>query len=175
MALKRGTVQLEDYSSTWKESYETEEKLLKDVLKNKIIEIHHVGSTSVPGLKAKPIVDILIVLKSLDEIDEIERLLKSHNYENCGQHGITDQYFFAKGPDEARSHYIHFTVPKSKTYYDSIYFRNYLIDHPEYLKKYSNIKQELALKYADERPKYTQGKSEFISNVIKLAKEEYDN
>ena len=56
-----------------------------------------------------------------------------------------------------------------------LYFKKYLLEHPEYIKKYCDLKQELATKYADERPKYTKGKTDFITNVIKLAKEEYDD
>lgn len=174
MALKRGIVELEEYNSNWKEEYKREEKLLKEVLGNKIIEIHHIGSTSIEGLKAKPIIDILVVINSLDEINTIEELLKPYDYTNRGPHGVEDRMFFAKGPEDARSHYIHFTTLNSNTYYNQIYFKRYLIEHKEYIKDYCVLKEELASKYAGDRPKYTQGKNEFITNVVKLAKEEYD-
>lgn len=175
MTLKRGIVELAEYNSNWKEEYEREEKLLKEVLGERIIAIHHIGSTSIEGLKAKPVIDILVVINSLDEITEIEEILRPYYYENRGQQGVPDRYFFAKGPEDARSHYIHFVEPNSKTYYNQVYFKKYLIEHPEYIKKYCDLKQELAEKYPDERPKYTQGKNEFITSVINLAKEEYDD
>lgn len=175
MALKRGIVELVDYDEKWNEEYKTEEELLKSVLADRIIEIHHIGSTSIKGLKAKPVIDILVVIKSLGEIPEIETMLKSYDYENRGQQGVSDRYFFVKGPEDARSHYVHFVEPNSNTYYNQVYFKKYLIEHPEYIKKYCDLKQELANKYADERPKYTKGKNDFITNVIKLAKEEYDD
>lgn len=175
MSLKRGIVELEDYNPKWKKEYEIEEKLLKNVLGNKIIEIHHIGSTSIEGLKAKPIIDILIVINSLEEISEIEEMLKPYNYENRGRQGVSDRYFFAKGPDDARSHYIHFVEPNSSTYYNQIYFKRYLIEHPEYIKKYCELKQSLAKLYSNDRPKYTASKNEFITLVINLAKEEYGN
>ena len=175
MALKRGIVELDDYNSKWKEEYLKEEKLLKKVLKDKILHIEHVGSTSIEGLKAKPVIDILIVIKSLKEIDEIEELLKKYDYSNRGPQGVEDRFFFAKGPEDSRTHYIHFTEPNSNTYYNLVYFKKYLIEHPEYIKKYCDLKQDLATKYADERPKYTAGKNDFIKNVVSLAKEEYDD
>ncbi len=175
MALKRGIVELSEYTPVWSEEYQSEEKLLKKVLGNKIKEIHHIGSTSIKGLKAKPVIDILIVIDSLNEISEIEEILKPYDYENRGQQGVADRYFFAKGPEDARSHYIHFVEPNSNTYYNQVYFKRYLLEHPEYIKEYCNLKQELAVKYANERPKYTQGKNEFITSIIKLAKEEYDD
>lgn len=174
MSLQRGIVELEEYNSSWKTDYINEEKILKGILKDKIIEIHHIGSTSIDGLKAKPVIDILIVIKSLDEIPEIEKLLTKYDYENRGQQGVSDRYFFAKGPEEARSHYVHFTEPGSNTYYNQVYFKRYLLEHPIYIKKYCELKEELAKKYSNERPKYTQEKNEFITNIINLAKEEYD-
>ena len=102
MALKRGIVKLEAYNKNWKKEYQKEEKILKDILKDKIIEIEHVGSTSIEGLQAKPIIDILIVIKSFDKISEIEKLLKDYGYINHGDHGIPNRCFFTKGPDDAR-------------------------------------------------------------------------
>lgn len=175
MALKRGIVELSDYNNDWEKDYKQEEILLKNALKNIIIEIHHIGSTAIVGLKAKPVIDILLVIENLNKINEIEELLKDYGYENRGHQGVNDRYFFAKGPEDARSHYLHFVEPKSNTYYNQIYFKKYLIEHPEYIKKYCSLKERLAAKYPNERPKYTQGKNDFIANVIRLAKEEYDD
>lgn len=173
MSLKRGYVELSNYDSKWQEEYRKEEKILKNVLKDKIIEIHHIGSTSIPGVKAKPIIDILIVITNLNAINEIEELLKDYNYTNRGKQGVEDRIFFAKGNEDARSHYIHFTEPNSDTYYNQMYFKKYLIDNPEYIKKYNDLKEELANKFANDRPMYTKGKSEFIKNVIELARAKY--
>lgn len=173
MTLKRGIVELSDYNPQWKNDYLKEEKLLKEVLGDRIIHIEHVGSTSIEGLKAKPVIDILVVIKSLSEIPEIENILKDYDYSNRGPQGVDDRFFFAKGPEDGRTHYIHFTEPNSDTYYSLVYFKRYLNEHPEYIKKYCDLKQELATLYADERPKYTAGKNDFIKSVIAKAKEEY--
>ena len=173
MALQRGIVKLEDHNNDWNLEYEKEKELLKNVLKDYLEEIHHVGSTSIPNLKAKPIIDILLVIQSFKDIPKITEILEDYQYENRGQQGIPDRYFFAKGPDNARSHYLHVVEGHTDTYYNQLYFRDYLINHPEYVQKYNDLKEDLAKKYASERPKYTAGKKEFINNVIKLAKEEY--
>lgn len=177
MSLKRGIVKLEEYNKSWADEYKKEEKLLKEVLKDHILEIHHVGSTSIPNMTAKPIIDILITIKAFDEIDEIENLLKPYNYENLGRNrkGVDDRYFFVKGKDDARTHYIHITTPNSKTYFNQLYFKRYLIEHPEYIEKYILLKNNLANLYASDREKYTSNKSGFIENVIELAKKEYDS
>ena len=115
MALKRGIVELEDYNLKWNEDYEKEKKLLEEVLGNLIVEINHVGSTSIKGLKAKPIIDISLVINSLDEVPKIDELLTPYGYHNRGNQGIEDRIFFAKGPDDARTHYLHITTPNSNT------------------------------------------------------------
>ena len=175
MALKRGIVELNDFNEMWNEEYKKEEKLLKEVLGDRIIEIHHVGSTAIKGLKAKPIIDILIAIESLNNIEGIENILKDYDYSNRGHQGVEDRYFFAKGPEDSRTHYIHFVEKNSNTYYNLVYFKKYLLDHIEYIKEYCDLKQDLALKYPEERSKYTAGKNEFITDIIKKAKEEYDD
>lgn len=175
MALKRGIVELKEYNEKWKSEYESEKKFLIEKLGDEIIEIHHIGSTSIPELKAKPVIDILVVIPSLDDIENIENILKDYDYSNRGPQGVPDRCFFAKGPEDARTHYIHFTEPGSDTYYNQIYFKRYLIDHPEYIDKYCSLKKDLAEKYVDERPKYTQGKNNFIKEIIELAKKEYND
>lgn len=174
MALQRGIVELDNFSLEWAKDYEKEKKLLKEVLGDRALEIHHVGSTSIKGLNAKPIIDILVAIEDLNMIEEIEELLKEYDYSNRGHQGVEDRYFFAKGPEEARTHYIHFVEPNNNTYYNLVLFKKYLIEHEEYIKKYCDLKQELAEKYPDDRKKYTAGKSEFISEVVRLARDEYN-
>ena len=175
MGLKRGTVKLESYDKKWEESYLKEEKNLKQQLKDIIVEVHHVGSTSITGLIAKPIIDILVVIKTFDKIGEIEEILKKCGYENRGHQGVETRYFFAKGAMEDRTHYIHFVTPKNKTYYDLMFFKKYLIEHPQERKKYCILKQKLAYKYPEERAKYTKEKSDYIKKIIKKYKKEYDD
>ena len=175
MALQRGIVELEDFNENWFEEYEKERVFLEEKLKGIALEIQHVGSTSIKGLMAKPVIDILVAIPNLDNIVEVDNILSDYGYSNRGHQGVEDRYFFAKGPEDARTHYIHFVEKNNNTYYNLVYFKRYLIDHPEYIKKYCDLKNELAEKYPSERSKYTAGKSEFITEVIKLAKEEYND
>lgn len=172
MGVKRGTVQLENYTSEWVKSFEKEKKLLNKVLKGKILSVEHVGSTSIPGLKSKPIIDICVGVKNLEDVLQFEPLLKPYGYHFRGHQGVMDRYFFAKGPEENRTHYVHFETIDSDSYSNHILFRDYLIRHPEYIKKYEELKESLAEQYPEERSKYTAGKADFIQSVIKLAKEE---
>jgi GrpB-like predicted nucleotidyltransferase (UPF0157 family) len=174
MGLKRGIVVLEDYNLDWVNQFNKEKEVLEYVLGNFVLEIHHVGSTAISGLKAKPIIDILMVIDSFCNIDKVEEILKEYDYTNMGMQGISDRYFFAKGSDDNRTHYLHIVDMKGNTYYNQILFRDYLNKYPMYVKKYCDLKQELANKYADDRKKYTALKAEFISDVIGMAKEEFN-
>ena len=174
MVLQREIVKLEEFNENWKNEYLEEEKLLKDILGDRIVSIHHIGSTAIKGLMAKPIIDILMVVDDLDIVLELEELLRDYNYTNRGLQGVMDRYLFVKGSEEARTHYVHIVLPKSKIYYNQILFRDYLNKYPEYVKKYCKLKQELALKYSDDRKMYTASKSEFINSVIELAKQEFN-
>ena len=173
MALKRGIVALEEYNENWNEDYRKEAEVLKDVLGDFVIEIHHVGSTSIKGLSANPIIDILLVIDSFDNINKVESILINYGYTNMGKQGIEDRYFFPKGADDARTHYVHIVDSKGDTYYNQLLFRDYLNEHPEYVKKFCDLKQDLADKYADNRRMYTACKSDFISDVIRIARIEY--
>lgn len=175
MALKRGIVELEKFDEKWFDEYEKERVFLEGKLGNLAKEIHHVGSTSIRGLMAKSVIDILVAIDNLDNIKEIEDILEEYGYSNRGHQGVEDRYFFAKGPEDARTHYIHFVEKDNNTYYNLVLFKKYLIDHPEYITKYCDLKKDLAKKYPDERKMYTSGKSDFIRSVIELAKEEYND
>lgn len=175
MALKRGIVELDNYDDNWVFEYEQEKEILSKVLKNKIKEIHHIGSTSIKGLKSKPIIDILILINTFKDIEKITKILKEYGYENRGSQGVNNRFFFAKGPESARTHYLHVVETKSNTYYNQLYFKKYLIENPRYIKEYCQLKEMLASKYASDRKMYTQGKDEFIKKIIKLAKEEYNH
>lgn len=83
--------------------------------------------------------------------------------------------FSCKDSEDARTHYIHFSEKNSNCYKDLIYFKNYLIGYLEYMKKYQDLKIDLANKYSDNRKLYTNGKHDFIINVLNLAKGEYDD
>jgi len=173
MGLKRGIVVLEEYNLDWINEFNKEKEILESVLGDFVLEIEHVGSTAIKGLKAKPIIDILMLIDSFNNIDKVEEILKNYNYTNMGMQGISDRYFFAKGSDDNRTHYLHIVDTKGNTFYNQILFRDYLNKYPIYVKKYCDLKQELAEKYYDERKKYTDGKAKFISEVIMLAKEEF--
>ena len=107
MGLNKDKVELQEYTTKWHESYLEEEKVLKEVLKDILLEIEHVGSTSIPNLKSKPIVDIGIAVKDLKEVEKYAKALEDAGYNFRYDNGVKGEYLVRKGPEDNRTHYIH--------------------------------------------------------------------
>lgn len=168
IGLKRGTVVLEKHHQEWAEAFELEKESLKNLLGDSVLDIQHIGSTSIAGLAAKPIIDMLMAVKSLDEVQSIRRPLESTGYEYRENGSNEDQILFVKGPEALRTHYLHITELDSSVWQNDLAFRNYLRSHPEAVTEYEKLKNELASKYADNRGEYTAGKDTFIKSVLHL-------
>lgn len=175
MGLNRLCVELEEYNERWKEEFEKEKKLLKEVLKEDAIEIEHVGSTAIPGLKAKPIIDIAIAVKELDVALKYAETLEKKGYHFRGNAGVEGRYFFAKGPEDNRTHYLHIEPINSSNWETHVLYKRYLLEHPEVIREYEKLKEELAEKFENDRKQYTAGKNEFIQNILEKARKEYKN
>lgn len=173
IGLARGTVKVVPYSFNWKEGYKQEEKLLKHLLSENAIDIQHVGSTSIEGLDSKPIIDIAIGVKSLDDVDKFRDLLEANGYQFTDNAGVEGRIMFAKGNEELRTHYLHIEIINGELLKNHIYFRDYLRLNKEAVDEYSRLKKELAIKYANDRGSYTNAKNEFIKSILKKAKEEF--
>lgn len=172
IGLARGTVKLLPYNYEWAELYKQEEKLLYSLIGQYIIDIQHVGSTSIEGLDAKPIIDIAAGVKSLDDVEKFRNLLEGAGYQYRGSAGVEGRVMFAKGSEDSRSHYLHIEVYGGKLWENHIYFRDYLCLHKESLEEYSKLKKELAAKFGEDRKSYTSAKNDFISSILKRAGEE---
>ena len=159
---------ISDYSDKWISFYQSEKKLIINCFsKSDIVRIDHIGSTAVPGLKAKPTIDILLQVSEQIDIHKIKKVFKSLNYhinehpDNPPPHltfvkGYTDQGF------KGQTYHIHI---RYKGDWDEIRFRDYLINHKEAAKEYESIKLKLAEKYKNDREAYTNSKTDFIKNI----------
>ncbi|WP_425448293.1 GrpB family protein [Dethiothermospora halolimnae] len=169
IGLKRGTVKLLPYDSQWKKEYDNEKELLNFTIGKYILDIQHIGSTSIEGLWAKPIIDIAVGVESLDLVTEIKSLLEDIGYEYRGNAGVEGRVFFTKGKEELRTHYLHIIVFNGYIWRNQINFRDYLRVHKEYIDEYSNLKEKLEAKFSEDRGSYTKKKSEFINMILKKA------
>ena len=172
IGLKRGVVKLSKYNPKWKTLFEEESALIFSAAENFIIDIQHIGSTAIPDVVAKPIIDILAAIDSLSNISKIIEPLKKIDYIHRGEQGIPGRHLFVKGGEGFRTHHLHVVVKNHQEWTKHILFRDYLRANPKEADKYSRLKQVLLKKFEFEREKYTTGKSEFIEKIIKKAKEE---
>jgi len=173
LGLKHGTVKLVPYDSEWPNDFSVEATSVRSCLKKADLTIEHVGSTAIPGIAAKPILDMLVPYEALGEVSEFSQLLANLDYELVTDGALYK--LFIKGPKEARTHHLTFTSQNSAYWLETIQFRNYLLKHPEIAKEYETKKLELASMYADSRRNYTANKAAFIRRVLRLADKEVEN
>ena len=170
IGLERGTVRLTPYSKEWERLFAEEKSSLQAAIGMYVLDIQHVGSTSIPGMVAKPIIDIAIAIENFENASVCIKPIERSGYEYKGENGIPRRHFFAKG--NPRTHHIHMNELGSREWIDQISFRNYLILHPEAAKEYADLKTKLARRYPTDRQAYLDNKAPFIEHVLRLARSE---
>lgn len=170
VGLRRGSVLLVPHRSDWRQTFEEEAARLRSVLGEKVLCVEHVGSTAVDGMEAKPLIDMVVTVESLDEACSLVPVLEGLGYEHRGDGGVEGRIFFARGPRSRRTHYLSLTEPTSDHWYRSLLFRDYLRAHPKAAEEYRELKRELARKYPEDRELYTAGKDRFIEHAIESAR-----
>lgn len=149
-----------------------EAKKLKLIFDDEIIAIYHIGSTSVPGLQAKPVIDILVVVKDIHNVDNYNIEMGNIGYIPKGENGIVQRRYFQKGGDN-RTHHVHIFQVGSWEITRHLAFRDYLIGHPDEMKKYGTLKQNLARQFPYNMNCYIEGKDTFMKNMERKALEWY--
>jgi len=165
-------ITIEIYNSNWSKQFEEEKVKLKEILAEKVISIEHIGSTSVEGLGAKPILDIAIGVNDLEVVSEFIDPLKQIGYAFVYHKEFPERHFFRKGKWRAGTHHLHFYQFEGEHWNNQILFRNYLRNNPDVLKEYHQLKVDLAEKFRFDRVFYTENKSPFIQKVLQKAKKE---
>lgn len=178
--LIREEISIVPYDPEWPSLFEKEAAFLRDKLPKTIVKrIEHFGSTAVPGLSAKPIIDILVEVSSLDEAKkQIVPIMESEGYEYFWRPTIGNQppyyaWFIKRNSDGKRTHHIHMVEADSELW-DRLYFRDYLREFSNEAKRYDELKKSLSEKFPNDRVEYTEKKTEFIVSITKKAKEYYN-
>lgn len=173
--LVREEIEIVSYNPSWPRLFEKEKAFLQDTLPDDILgRIEHFGSTAVPGLSAKPIIDILVEVSSLEETkNQVVPLLESEGYEYLWRPTIGNQppyyaWFIKRNSKGVRSHHIHM-VESDSILWKRLYFRDYLIDFPAEAKRYDTLKKTLAKRYSHDRIEYTKQKSDYIQKITDKA------
>lgn len=161
-----GTVRLENSTILWQQMYKEENIRLRKIFKNKNVLIEHIGSTAIPNISAKPIIDILVVVPAKMDIDDVTRKLILAGYYKSSFK--LDNEIFLKRTDGIRStHYLHLAKQNQNDWKRFILIRDYLIQNPHIAQEYDDLKKELAEKYANDRVAYTTTKKVYIDEILK--------
>ncbi len=162
----------------WKQNYLIEKvKIEEKIGIDNIVRISHIGSTAVPDLPAKPTIDILLEIKDNTDLEKLISNIKQLDYIHSPQpNNPAPHMMFMKGysPEGFKGQAYHLHVRYSGDW-DEIYFRDYLISHPDAAREYADLKLELKKKYEFDRDGYTAAKTDFIRKITKLAREEMKN
>ena len=153
------------YNPNWPALYEQEAQAIRQILGKELIAIHHIGSTSVLGLFAKPIIDIMPVVAHIEAVDPLSAQFEALGYEVMGEFGIPGRRYFRKGGDN-RTHQIH--IFEQSNQYDIIRHlavRDFLRCHPQDAKAYGELKQQLALRFPQDIESYCDGKDAFVKDL----------
>ena len=173
LGLNRNNVVLSTYNSGWELAFQDEKKSILDKFGNKVVAVEHVGSTAIPGMSAKPVLDFMVAIESLDNYKSFVEPLRELGYEFRREYLDSQQHvLFVKGSEDFRTHYLKLTELNSEFWEEHILFRDYLISHREVAEEYKQLKEKLQVSNASSRATYTELKSEFIQNVLRLARQE---
>ena len=163
-----------NYDPEWPSKYVRERDYITEILKDNCISIYHIGSTSVPGLAAKPIIDIMVVVRSLERVDTVAEKLSNIGYEYLGEFGIAGRRYLRKGGDE-RTHQIHiFQADDWNNIGRHLAFRDYMRTHERERNQYAKIKKDLAQKFPYDIDGYCNGKENFVREMENYALVQYD-
>ncbi len=160
-------VRLREYTEDWKNMFNEEADVLSTIFYDEILSFEHFGSTSVPGMKAKPVIDMMCIVKDIEKIDEYNEQMQSLGYDAAGDWGIKGRRLFRKGGDK-RTHHIHFYQMDNPQIERHLIMRDYLLSNPKEAKRYSLFKEELAEKYEFTKD-YSPAKKAFVSEMEKKA------
>lgn len=169
IGVKRRTVKIFEYNSEWKNEYLKERTVLEYALKNYDVDIQHVGSTSIIGCSAKPIIDIAIGVPNLEYGKQLIPILQKMGYYYDGRNDFGVRYFLKKCENDIETCFIHIEDTNSRIWQHHILFRDYMNLNPEEVMKYSNLKENLAQKFCDNRKGYTKAKETYIEKIIDKA------
>ncbi len=170
IGLKRTTVVLEEHCVAWESLAAQTISKLKKILGDIAIDIQHVGSTSIGGIAAKPIIDIAVGVRDLEQVSSKNQVLEENGILYRKQ-DVAGQMLYVIGDfeNEIRTHHIHIVTYGSTNWNNYINFRDYLNFDQKMALEYSQLKKALAKEYASNRSKYTEGKQELIDRILEMA------
>lgn len=165
-------VEVVPHDPKWQELFKIESKQVISAMGENVVAVHHIGSTAIPTLYAKPIIDLLIEVKDIDKVDAQSEHMEFLGYEVMGEFGIAGRRFFRKDNQEGvRTHHIHTYTVGSDQVKRHLAFRDYMMAHPVDAQRYSELKRRLAREYPTNIDGYIDGKDGFIREIDQKAEQ----
>ena len=162
-----------EYDARWPGLYEQEKELILSRIGREAVAIEHIGSTAVPGLGAKPIIDIMIAVSRLADAERCIKPLATIHYEYVPRHEavMPERRYFHKGPSRgSRTHHLHMVEHDGDFWRRHLLFRDFLRAHPVEAQHYYRLKKELAEHFGTDREAYTEAKTSFIKACVERAR-----
>lgn len=158
-----------DYSAEWPAAFRREAEVLRAVLGANLVDIHHIGSTSVPGLAAKATIDILPRVRSLDEVDASNARMTAMGYRAWGEFGLPGRRYFTKDRGDVRTHNLHCYGADDPEVERHLAFCAYLRAHPDACRDYAALKRVVFARHADDMLAYNDAKNDWIKALQPIA------
>jgi GrpB-like predicted nucleotidyltransferase (UPF0157 family) len=165
-----------DYDPRWPRLFDEEKTNILRVIGPMVAAIEHIGSTAVPGLAAKPIIDIMVGVQHLSDATWCIQPLRTLGYEYVpdDEKFIPDRRYFrkgnARGTEQGSTHHLHMAEAGGEFWNRHLLFRDYLRDHPEEARRYADLKKTLAARCGSDRKSYTDAKTDYIQEIVARAK-----
>ncbi|KGR82124.1 GrpB family protein [Lysinibacillus odysseyi] len=157
------------WTAQWNEDYYKEKLLLETIFEEELIDLFHIGSTSIQAIGyAKPIIDILMVVRNIDKIDLYNEEMSVLGYYAKGENDISGRRYFTKGGDN-RTHHLHVFQVENEHIDIHLNFKAYLKQHPDEARKYGEHKLQLAERFFEDHHKYQQAKQQYTDELVRKA------
>lgn len=156
-------IQVVAYDPAWRRDFEAESKRIVQALGNIAVHLHHIGSTAIPGIFAKPIIDLILEVDDTTKLDHRSATMENLGYKPMGEYGIPGRRYFHKdNASGIRTHQIHAFNANSDDIERHLAFRDYMIAHPAEAQTYGELKQKLAREHPNDIKAYMDGKDPYI-------------
>ena len=163
-------VEVVPHDPLWRDAFEAEARLVAAALGENVVAVHHIGSTAIPDIYAKPVVDLLVEVRDITEVDGRGSEMESLGYEVMGEYGIPGRRYFRKENQAGiRTHHIHVFEAGSAEAERHLAFRDYMRAHPVDARRYSELKRKLAEEHPQSMDGYMDGKDGFIKEIDRRA------
>lgn len=158
------------HDSAWLDKFVAESQLIMAAMGENVIAVHHIGSTAIPRILAKPVIDMLVVVTDINLVSMQSVGMEKLGYETMGEFGISGRRYFRKDDGQGtRTHHVHVFEQGNSHIERHLAFRDFLIFHPDWAAQYSELKRDLAAKHPNSMESYIEGKNGFIQQVDQLA------